>query len=142
MTEITEHQFDTYVEFAGFLANSPVFAVSDGTVLIGATEIKTITPHDGLLSACLSFDGKELITGGEDGLVIATNQRGEMRKIAELPNKWIDQVASGPQGLVGFATRRTAQVIEPDGKVKEFTHHRTIESLCFAPKGKRLALAR
>ncbi len=139
MTEITEHHFDTYVEFAGFIEGSPAFAVSDGTVQIGDT---VISAHDGLLSACLSFDGKELITGGEDELVMATNQQGEMRKIAELPNKWIDQVASGPQGLIGLATGRTAQVIEPDGSQKEFSHPRTIEGLCFAPKGKRLAIAR
>ncbi len=139
MTEITEHHFDTYVEIAGFIEGSPIFAVSDGTVQIGDTAIST---HDGLLSACLSFNGKELITGGEDGLVMATNQQAKMRKIAELTNKWIDQVASGPQGLIGLATGRTAQVIETDGKIKEFTHTRSIEGLCFAPKGKRLAIAR
>lgn len=142
MTEITEHQFATYVEFAGFIEGNPVFAVSDGTVQITAADRLTINPHDGLLSACLSFNGKELITGGEDGLVIATNRHGEMRKIAELPNKWIDQVAAGPQGLIGFATGRTAFVSEPNGSQKEFSHARSIEGLCFAPKGKRLAIAR
>ena len=142
MTEITEHQFDTYVEFAGFIGGNPVFAVSDGTVQITAAAMHTISPHDGLLSACLSFDGKELITGGEDGLVIATDQQGKMRKIAELPNKWIDQVATGPHGIIGFATGRTAYVTEPNGSQKEFNHTRSIEGLCFAPKGKRLAIAR
>lgn len=142
MTEITDYQFDTYVEFAGFVQGNPVFAMSDGVVQIGTSEPQIINPHDGLLSTCLSLDGKELITGGEDGLVLAINQHGNMRKIAELPNKWIDQVASGPQGLIGFAVGRTAFIIEPDGFQKEFSYTRSIEGLGFAPKGKRLAIAR
>ena len=142
MPEVTEHRFDTYVEFAGFIEDAPVFALSDGTVQITTAEMQVINLHDGLLSASLSSDGNELVTGGEDGLVIATNQQGNMRKLAELPNKWIDQVATGPQGLIGFATGHTAYVIEPNGSQKEFRYTRSIEGLCFAPKGKRLAIAR
>jgi WD40 repeat protein len=142
MPEIVDHQFDTYVEYAGFIQGSPVFALSDGIVQIGGAEKQTFNPHDGLLSACLSLDHTELITGGEDGLVMATNQHGEMRIIADQPNKWIDQVASGPHCIIGFASGRTAFVIESNGAQKEFIHARSIEGLCFAPKGKRLAMAR
>lgn len=142
MPVITDRQFSTYVEFAGFLANSPVFALSDGVIQIYSNEEKTLNPHDGLLSACLSLDKKQLITGGEDGLVIASGPQGQTRQIAELQHKWIDQIATGPHGLIGFASGRTACVVEQNGNLNQFSHARSIEGLCFAPKGKRLAIAR
>ncbi len=139
MPEIAENQFDTYVEFAGFINGKPAFATADGSLKIDQS---IITTHDGLLSASLSQDCKQLVTGGEDGKVMATDGDGNTKLLAELSHKWIDQIATGPMGLVGFASGRTAYVVNNDGTIKEFTHTRSIEGLCFAPKGKRLAIAR
>ncbi len=139
MPDITANQFGSYVEFAGFIDDKPAFALSEGIVQTGDA---TITPHDGLLSASLSQDRKQLVTGGEDGKVMAIDGDGNTKLLAEPPQKWIDQIATGPMGLVSFASGRTAYVVNNDGTIKEFTHARSIEGLCFAPKGKRLAIAR
>jgi len=142
MPGISENNFEIFVEYAGFLGDAPAFALADGTVRILAADNITIMPHNGLLCACLSLDGRELLTGGEDGKVLAINAKGDIRPIADLGNKWVDKIAAGPQGLIGFASGRSAFVVDGSGGEKEFTHARTIEGICFAPKGKRLALAR
>ncbi len=142
MPEINNSNFEVFVEYAGFLGDLPIFALADGTVQILATDNISIMPHNGLLSACLSLDGNKLITGGEDGLVLAINPHGEIHQIADLGDQWVDKIAAGPQGLVGFASGRSAFVVDGNSEQKGFTHARTIEGICFAPKGKRMALAR
>ncbi|MBC8129347.1 MAG: WD40 repeat domain-containing protein, partial [Rhizobiaceae bacterium] len=56
--------------------------------------------------------------------------------------RWIDAVAGGPNGVVGFATGRTATVRLLDGTLKTFAHERSVEDIAFAPKGLRMATAR
>ncbi len=142
MPHLHELRLGSYVEYAGFVDGSPVFCANDGAVSIIDEDTATIEAHEGLLAACISLDHKELLTGGEDGKVLAINQQGDIRLISELPNKWIDTIAAGPQGTVGFATGRSAFVAQRDASLKEFTLERAVEGLCFAPKGMRLALAR
>jgi WD40 repeat protein len=62
--------------------------------------------------------------------------------VGEAGRKWITAVAAGPQGAIAWAAGRTAFVKLPDGKVKEFSHPRSVEGLGFAPKGLRLGVAR
>lgn len=142
MPEIAEHLFDSYIEFTGFISDLPVFAAANGTVKIVAADDITLQSHDGLLTACLSLDGRELLTSGEDGKVLAINHSGNARLVGEMPGQWIDKLAAGPQGSVAFASGRTARVVEANGKQHEFTLERSVEGLCFAPKGMRLAIAR
>jgi WD40 repeat protein len=142
MPEIIKQQFESYVEFAGFIADMPAFAATDGMVKITAKDDIPLQSHDGLLAACISLNGKELLTSGEDGKVMAINQNGDIRLVSEMPGQWIDKLAAGPQGSIAYASGRNARVVEENGKCHEFTLERSAEGLCFAPKGMRLAIAR
>ncbi len=142
MAEITPHEFTEYVELAGFIDGSPVFALSDGSIHLAGEPEKQIQVHqDGLTCCVLSRGGKEIISGGEDGRIVSTNSVGEMRVLAEMPGKWIDTITSGPNGVVAFSCGKLASVVLADGTIKQFPHQRSVEGLAFAPKGMRLATA-
>lgn len=125
-----------------FVDNIPHFALADGTIHRLDHGHRTVEAHDGLLCAAPSVDGKALITGGEDGKVMATTADGAMTVVAEQPRKWITSVAGGPQGAVAWGFGRSAGVRLPDGKLKTFDHPRSVEGIAFAPKGMRIGIAR
>ena len=142
MPTVAPYDFDCHVECAGFVDDMPIFALVDGMIQFPLSTTKSVVANDGLLSACLSLDGKSIITGGEDGRVVRVSGSGDVTQLAEQPRKWIDVVASGPNGAVAFASGRTAWVGTHDGDVTEFPHERAVEGLAFAPKGMRLACGR
>lgn len=127
---------------AVFLGTVPFFALADGTIHRLDNGHKTGEAHDGLLSAALDHAGKRLITGGEDGRVVATDSAGQSTELATAGRKWITSVAAGPQGAVGYASGRSAYVRLADGKVREFQHVRSVEGLAFSTKGLRIGVAR
>ena len=142
MPEITPHEFNEYVDLAGFVDGTPAFALSAGDIcLIGDTEIRIQAHPDGLTCAIFNRKGTEIISGGEDGRVVATNRVGERRILAENLGKWIDTIASGPNGVVAFSCGKVASVVLAEGSIKQFSHDRSVEGLAFAPKGLRLAAA-
>ena len=120
------------------------FALGDGTVrLVAGPDVATAVVHSGaILSAAPTRDGKALLTGGDDGLVALVDGSGRVDKLAERPRKWIDQVATGPGGVVAFASGRQATVRFADGRERAFDLPRAAGGLAFAPKGLRLAVAR
>ena len=142
MPTVAPLDLDGYCVAARFVGGVPFFAMADGTIHRLDHGHKTIEAHDGLLAATVSQDGKSLLTGGEDGKVLAISGAGESTTLAEIGRKWIGQIAAGPQGAVGFASGRTAYVRTGDGKLKELPCPRSVEGLAFAPKGLRLAIAR
>ncbi|MEN0088545.1 MAG: WD40 repeat domain-containing protein [Pseudomonadota bacterium] len=134
--------FDEFVQHAGFLDDQPVFALADGQVRLFNDEgEQTIEAHDGLTRAALSRDGKILISGGEDGRVVATDAAGAMTELGKVERNWIGAVATGPNNAVAWTAGRDAFV--HNGKtIRQFTQERTVEDIAFAPKGLRIALAR
>lgn len=127
---------------AVFLDDIPHFALASGAIHRLDHGHRSVEPHDGLLCAAVTPDGKKLATGGEDGKVMAVSADGAAEQLAELGRKWITSVAAGPQGAVAFASGRNAYVRFADGKQREFVHPRSAEGLAFAPKGMRIAVAR
>ena len=143
MPSVAAYEFPDYVETAVFLKGEPAFAVADGTVRFPAGGERTVAAHQGgLVSAHYDSYGQRLLTGGEDGRVVATAGDGEPQELASIGRKWVDAVAGGPKGAVGFASGRTAYVRLGDGRLKEIPHQRTVEDIAFAPKGLRAATAR
>lgn len=141
MPTVAPLDLDGHCVAAGFLHDIPFFALADGTIHRLDNGHRQAQAHDGLL--CAAFDGAtRLLTGGEDGKVVATKAGGESETLGETPRKWIGAVASGPQGAIAWAAGRNATVRLADGTLKEFAHPRTAEGLAFAPKGLRLAVAR
>jgi WD40 repeat protein len=97
--------------------------------------------HAGAILASAS-DGARIVTGGDDGKVIATAAGEAPQEIAADDRKrWIDQIALGPDQAVAWSAGKTAFVRTRKGEVKSFDAPSTVAGLCFAPKGFRLALA-
>lgn len=142
MVSVAPYDFDCHVEWAGFVDDWPAFALVEGLIAFPTGNAREVVAHDGLLSACLSWDGKSIVSGGEDGKVMRILADGSTTLLAEMGSKWIDVVASGPQNSVAFASGRMAWITTSDGTQKELPHERAVEGLAFAPKGMRLASAR
>jgi WD40 repeat protein len=128
--------------FAGFIANTPIFADASGSIHRIDGGAKVVQAHDGLLYATVNLDGTRLITGGEDGKILASAANGETSDIATNPKKWITSIACGPNGTVAFASGKVTSLIDANGKRSDQTHERSIEGVALAPKGIRLASAR
>lgn len=142
MPTIAPLDLDTHCVATAWLGDVPHFALADGVVHRLDNGHKQVAAHDGLLAATRTLDGKALLTAGEDGKVCRLLADGSVETLAEIGRKWVTSVAAGPQGAVAFASGRTAHVILPDGKRKEFEHPRSVEDVAFAPKGLRIAVAR
>ncbi len=143
MPSVKSHQFSENVIGAAYLGRVALFALADGLIQRDDGETVTaLTAHDGsILATALTGDGRRLLTAGDDGRVVATDLDGEMEEVAKHPGKWIDVVAGGPQGAIGYASGKMAWVRLADGTLKEFSHERAVRGLAFAPKGLRIATA-
>jgi WD40 repeat protein len=144
MPSIQSFPLGAFVVAATFLGKRPVFALGDGQVaLVDGASAETLGLHQGGLLAAVRNEARDsLITSGDDGRVLAVDGAGALTEIASRPKKWIDQLATGPGGVVAFASGREATVVFADGKDRTLTHERTVAGLSFAPKGLRLAAAR
>jgi WD40 repeat protein len=143
MASINGFSFGAFVVEAGFLDKTAAFALGDGSVrLFDGAEARGFKVHGGaVLTATVSRDGKMMITGGDDGVVALTDEYGAATRIAERPGKWIDVVAAGPGGVVGFAVGKTTVVRFADGRERTLDQDKAVGGLAFAPKGVRVAIA-
>jgi len=144
MVEVTQISIPEtiYVEWAGFLKETPVFALADGRVIRAVSNLETITAHEGLLLAKFHADKAALISGGEDGKVVRTNYIGDSETIGSLGNRWINSLAISQTGAVAASSGKQVSVFTTDGKTINIELERSAEGLAFAPKGLRLAIAR
>ncbi|MCB1464267.1 MAG: WD40 repeat domain-containing protein [Nitratireductor sp.] len=142
MPTIANIEVEGHVEWAGFIADKPVFALADGTVVVAEGGEKRFSLHEGMTAAVSALDRKSLITGGEDGAIAQIRDDGTVENLREATGKWVDCLAAGPAGAVAAGSGKAVTVFLPDGKKREIAAERTVEGLAFAPKGMRLALAR
>ncbi|MFB2550283.1 WD40 repeat domain-containing protein [Ensifer soli] len=142
MPTVAHLDLSGHVVRAAFLGDIPVFADAGGLIHRLDHGHRTSEAHDGLLTAVHDPSTDTLVTGGEDGKVMRIAADGTVTPLAEVPRKWITQVAAGPQGAVAYSYGKSAFVRQKDGKTAEFGEERTIEGLAFAPKGLRIACAR
>jgi WD40 repeat protein len=126
-----------------FLGRTAAFVLGEETVLLVSDqgEEKRVAAHSGgiLSAAC---DGERVITGGDDGKVVATSADGATATIAtDEKHRWIDHVAAGPDGAVAWSAGKTAFVRTGKGEAKSLDVPSTVGGLAFAPKGLRLAVS-
>jgi WD40 repeat protein len=126
-----------------FLGNLAAFVGAEETVLLvdehGAWT--KLGVHDGGI-LCTVTDSKRLLTGGDDGKVVAVNAEGLTETIAtDEKRRWIDNVAVHGDGAVAWSAGKTAFVKTAKGEEKSFEAPSTVGGLAFAPKGLRLAIA-
>jgi WD40 repeat protein len=126
-----------------FLKERAAFVLGEDALLFVApdgTEQRVSVHGGGILS--FSCDGARIVTGGDDGKVVATNAKGESETVAtDAKHRWIDRVALGPDGAVAWAAGKQVFVRTAKGEVKSLDLPSSIGGLAFAPKGLRLAIA-
>jgi WD40 repeat protein len=124
-----------------FLGKTPVFVLGEEALLFAGDDQRRVAIHAGGILASAS-DGKRIVTGGDDGTLVATEDSGEHRILATDDKKrWIDQTALGPDGAVAWSAGKTAQVLTKKGEPRSLEAPSTVAGLAFAPKGFRLGVA-
>ncbi len=126
---------------AHFLGRTAVFVLGDEAMLLAEPqgEPRRVEVHGGGILATAA-DGERIVSGGDDGKVIATDAKGESRTLAtDAKHRWIDHVALGPDGAVAWSAGKTAFVQAKE--MREFEAPSTVGGLAFLPKGFRLAIA-
>jgi WD40 repeat protein len=139
---------DAPIVGAHFFGNTAVLVLGDEALLLVPRQgdMRSLPVHGGAILSS-SADAERLITGGDDGKVVATGADGASTTIATDPKRrWIDHVAAGPSGAVAWSAGK--QVFVRTAKKGSDGEERTLElpstagGLAFAPKGLRLAIAR
>lgn len=124
-----------------FLRNVAAFALADGAILLhdegGARRVE-VHPDAAILQA--TGDGQRLLTGGDDGRVVATDAAGAMTELDKVSG-WIDALAARADGAVAWSSGKNVFARDPKGVVKTLAAPSSVRGLAFMPKGYRLALA-
>ena len=127
---------------AHFLVDRAVFVLGEEALLFVAPDgaAQRVAVHAGAILAVAS-DGARILTGGDDGKVVATGRSGETETIAaDAKHRWIDRVALGPDA-VAWSAGKQAYVRTAAGEVKSLDLPSSVGGLAFSPKGLRLAVA-
>jgi WD40 repeat protein len=104
-------------------------------------EIAAVAVHGGGI-LCAVSDGKRILTGGDDGKVVAIDAKGEVTQLAQdAKRRWVDNVAVHTDGAYAWSVGKTAFVKSGKNEEKSFEVPSTVGGLAFAPKGLRLAIA-
>ncbi|QIB33280.1 WD40 repeat domain-containing protein [Ancylobacter pratisalsi] len=125
---------------AGFLGTRAVFALGSREIVLAGETVERVAAHNGAILS-VSSDARRILTGGDDGRVVATAGDGSTQTLFEQKGRWIDQVAAGPDGSVAFSVGKTAHFQPLKGERRTLDLPSTVGGLAFAPKGTRLAIA-
>src|SRR5271169_834319 len=132
---------DGAVIAAHFLGPTVAFVLGEEAIVLAERdgEPRRVDTHGGAILAAAA-DGTRIVTGGDDGKVIATDAKGESHTLAADPkHRWIDHVALGPDGAVAWSAGKTAFVQAKE--LQQLEAPSTVGGLAFLPKGFRLAIA-
>jgi WD40 repeat protein len=126
---------------AHFLGRTAVFVLGEDALVFAEppAEPHRVSVHGGAILATAT-DGERVVSGGDDGKIIATDAHGESRTLAADPkHRWIDRVALAPDGTVAWSAGKSAFVQAKE--LREFEAPSNVGGLAFLPKGFRLAVA-
>jgi WD40 repeat protein len=126
---------------AHYLGRTAAFVLAEEAIVLAEPdgEPRRVTAHGGAILATAA-DGERIVSGGDDGKVMATNSGGESHPLASDPkHRWIDHVALGPDGAVAWSAGKSA--FAQGKELREFLAPSTVGGLAFLPKGFRLAVA-
>ena len=124
---------------AAFLDSAPALALADGVVLIGEPEKqKRVIVHPDAAMLTAVSDGRTLLTGGDDGRVVAVRADGTLDEIADEKGKWVDALALRGKAYA-WSVGKQVRVRDEAGGVKTWSAPTTARGLSFQPKGFRLA---
>ena len=134
-------QAEEAVVAAAFLGAAPAFSLAHGVFCMPENAETRIFAHSDGALLCAASDGRRLVTGGDDGRLVATSIAGETTLIADESGKWIDAVALRADGGLAWSAGRLARARSASGETKTLELPSTSRGLAFLPKGYRLAVA-
>jgi WD40 repeat protein len=126
-----------------FLGNNACFVGAEEKIAVASLtgEVSPVEVHFGAI-LCAASDGARLVTGGDDGKLVALNAKGETSVlVTDAKRRWIDCVALHPDGAFAWSAGKTAFVRSGKAEEKSFDAPSTVGGLAFAPKGLRVAIA-
>jgi WD40 repeat protein len=126
-----------------FLGDQAAFVGAEENIFVadGDGQPTSVAAHGGGI-LCASSDGRRIVTGGDDGKVVALDLEGKVTVLATDPKRrWIDNVALHSDGAVAWSAGKTAFVRSGRSEEKSLDVASTVGGLAFAPKGLRLAIA-
>lgn len=130
---------------AHWLGDRALITLGDGGVRVSGLdgEDSTIIAHDGaVLSSAIHPDNERIITGGDDGKLIAISPTGAVEAIADFRGKWVDHVAASAVSKVIVAgVGKQAIVFRNGGESHRFIAPTSIGGLALDAKGRRLAMS-
>ena len=86
------------------------------TLVAADGETAPVDLHGGGI-LCAASDGKRIVTGGDDGKVVALDAKGEIDTLAtDAKRRWIDNVALHPDGAFAWSAGKTAFVRSAQGR--------------------------
>jgi WD40 repeat protein len=143
VVERTRHcKADAAIVGVHFLADSAVFVLGEEALLLVRDGESARVPIHGGAILSSAADGERVVTGGDDGKVMATDAEGASTSFAADPkHRWIDHVAVGPSRAVAWSAGKQTFVRSAKGAEHIFEAPSTVGALTFAPKGFRLAIA-
>jgi WD40 repeat protein len=131
----------TGVVAAHFLGDTAAFVLGEESLLLMPRdgEPRAVAAHSGAILSSAARDDR-VVTGGDDGTVMATGADGAAALATDGKRRWIDHVAMGPDRAVAWSAGKQ---IFARSKNNEHTLElpSTVGGLAFAPKGLRLAAA-
>jgi WD40 repeat protein len=133
---------DGAVTAVHFLKNTAAFVLGEEALwLVRDGAGARVAAHGGAILDAAA-DGARIVTGGDDGKVVATDAAGATQTIAtDARHRWVDHVALGPGGTIAWSAGKEAHVRSAKGAEHVFEAPSTVGALAFAPKGLRLAVA-
>jgi WD40 repeat protein len=141
-SQVVEIDCGSHVIFAAPLGAAAAFALADGSVAFvdesGALRRASAHENGAILTA--AADGRRLVTGGDDGLIVAVDAGGVRQELADEAGQWIDAVAARSDGSVAWSVGKQVRAIDRAGQRKSFSASSSVRGLAFLPKGYRLAL--
>src|ERR1700681_4122016 len=105
VVERTRHcKADATIVGVHFLGDSAVFVLGEEALwMVRDDERARVAIHGGAILAAAA-DGERVITGGDDGKVVATDAAGVSTAVAvDARHRWIDHVAIGRGGAVAWS---------------------------------------
>ncbi|MCW6507159.1 WD40 repeat domain-containing protein [Lichenifustis flavocetrariae] len=130
-----------HVTAAAFLGATPVLALGDGAVFFAEDPGRRVEAHPDAGILVAATNGDLLLTGGDDGRVVATDAKGTLTVLGDEKGQWIDAVALRSDGAAAWSAGKTVRSRSAKGEVKTIAMASTARGLAFAPKGYRLAIA-
>lgn len=138
--KVASFSLGAHVTAAAFLDDAPVFALGDGQIAFG-DGARRVVAHPDAAVLCATVAGGRLVTGGDDGRVVAVSADGACETLADEKGRWIDALAGRADGSVAWAAGKQVRARDAKAEVKSWAAPSSVRGLCWASKGYRLAIA-